>query len=145
MDLLKKGIENSLILYMLLFMAAVNLLLAFPLTYIFGVCGLCFSIMRSYKVRTIMMDFIFYKYLKINVLTFVRDSYFKITPILLIIVGIVMSINTMITCSGWLGVAIKSVIFIIIYFVGIFVCSMNTSERKLFTSPLLRIKDNLAK
>lgn len=126
-------------------MAAVNLILAFPLTYIFGVSGLCFSIMLSYIVRTIMMDFVFYKYLKINVLTFVRESYFKITPILFIIVGIVTSINTMITCRGWLGVAIKSIIFIIIYFVGVFVCSMNTSERKLFTSPLLRIKDNLVK
>lgn len=40
-------------------MAAVNLLLAFPLTYMFGVSGLCFSIMISYIVRTIMMDFVF--------------------------------------------------------------------------------------
>lgn len=126
-------------------MALVNLLLAIPLTYMYSVKGLCFSIMFSYIIRTIMMDFIFYKCLGINVFKFIRESYLKITPILFLVVCAVLIVNTMVDGKGWALICMKAFIFISLYLSAIFMLSMNVSEKKLFLSPVSRFVHKFVK
>lgn len=61
--------------YAFMLMAAINLLLSYPMTKCYGVVGLCGSIMIAYIVRTIMMDYIFYRTLHINIIKFFINSY----------------------------------------------------------------------
>lgn len=126
-----------------IFMAVINLLLAFPMTYMYGVKGLCFSIMISYVVRTIIMDFVFYKYLRIDIYSFFKQSYFRITPILLLIVGLILCVNSVLSNVGWFWIALKSLLFIIFYSLGIYTLLMTSSEKKLFSTPLLKIVNKI--
>lgn len=129
--------------YAFLVMAAINLVLAYPLTKYFGVIGLCSSIMIAYIARTIMMDIIFYKTLQIDVFKFFRDSYLKIVPSLFIIIAICLLINRYFIQIGWIGFVIKAIVCFLCYMLIIWHMSMRKSEKKFLVVPiknLLRIK-----
>ena len=125
--------------YVFLAMAAVNLILAFPLSKYFGVQGLCFSIMVAYLVRTFLMDLIFYKELNINVFVFFRDSYLRIIPAIAISTIATFLLIGYIPYDGWLGFVLKAFICVIIYAACIYLMPMNQEERALIMNPLKKI------
>ena len=125
--------------YAFLVMAAVNLLLAFPLTKMYGIKGLCFSIMIAYLVRTVLMDFIFYKELQINVITFFRESYLRILPALLCSIAITLFIIHFIALEGWLGFIVKAVVCLVVYAVSVSLLSMNQDEKHLIIVPIKKV------
>lgn len=125
--------------YAFLVMAAVNILLAFPLTKIYGIYGLCFSIMVAYLVRTFLMDVIIYKELKLNVFRFFRDSYLKILPSIIISIAITLIIIYFIPYEGWRGFVLKAFTCATVYAICIFSMPMNTDEKDLIFSPVKRL------
>lgn len=125
--------------YAFLAMAAVNLLLAFPLTKLYGIYGLCFSIMIAYFVRTILMDVIFYRELSINVSSFFRESYLKILPALIVSTVVTLFIVRYVSFAGWMGFIVKAVICAVIYFVCVLLMSLNSDEKALFQSPIRKL------
>lgn len=122
-----------------IFMAILNLVLAFPLTRLFGVYGICASIMIAYIGRTILMDIIFYKELKLNILSFFKDAFIKTIPALVIAVISSLTAIHFIPISGWLGFAIKIFIFCTIYIVCIWKFAMNQYECNLLFTPLKKL------
>jgi len=125
--------------YAFLTMAAVNLILAFPLSKFYGVKGLCFSIMIAYVVRTVFLDIIFYRELNINVLKFFKESFLKIIPAIVIATLCTFLIIGIIPLNGWLGFASKALVCVIVYSACIFIFPMNEEEKRLIISPLMRL------
>lgn len=125
--------------YAFLAMAAVNLLLAFPLSKYFGIIGLCASIMVAYLLRTVLMDVIIYKELKINISVFFRDSYLKILPSIIISTVLSWVAVSFIPFEGWTGFVIKAATCVLIYSLCIFVMPMNRDEKDLIFSPVKRL------
>lgn len=121
--------------YAFIGMALLNLVLALPLTKYFGVIGLCVSIMIAYIFRTVVMDYIFYKQLHINIFRFFKDTYLKITPILAIITVTVVVGRSYIPYAGWTGFIIKSIMCMLIYCMGIWYFAMNKEEKYLLKTP----------
>ncbi len=125
--------------YAFLAMAAINLLLAFPLTKLYGIYGLCFSIMIAYFVRTILMDVIFYRELSINIFSFFRESYLRILPALIVSTVATLFVVRYVSFAGWMGFIVKAVICAVVYFVCVFLMSLNAEEKALFLSPIRKL------
>lgn len=121
-----------------LFMAALNLGLAYPLMRQWGVIGLCVSIMIAYVARTIIMDIIFYRHMHIDVLKFFRESYIKIFPFLVLTTACSWILNIYIHLTGWTDFIIKAILCMALYICVIWSFAMNTDEKNLFVSPLQR-------
>lgn len=126
--------------YAFMLMAAINLVLSYPMTKYYGVVGLCGSIMIAYIVRTIMMDYIYYKTLHINIIIFFINSYLKILPSLLFITAICLLFNRYyIIQTGWIGFIIKTIAYTSCYLFSIWFLAMNKSEKELFSVPIKKI------
>ena len=125
--------------YAFIAMAVVNLALALPLSKYYGVLGLCFSIMVAYVVRTVILDYIFYRELKLNVFTFFRESFLRIIPAVIISTIATFLVIGFIPYGGWLGFILKAVICVVVYSVCIYVMPMNQEEKSLILDPILKL------
>lgn len=125
--------------YAFMLMAAMNLLLAYPMTKYWGVEGLCCSIMIAYLVRTLTMDYIFYKHIQINVFKFFRNSYLRILPSIALSIVLSLVLFEFLEAGGWYGFILKTLLCVLIYLLSIWVFAMNNYEKHLFASPMNRI------
>ena len=118
-------------------MAIANLGLAAILAPEFGALGVAISICVSYIARTIGLDYIFWRKLDIDIFTFFRKSYAKLTPFLMFFVAISCALN-LIQIQSWSFLVIKIFISIICYFLGLYLFAFNQSEKDLFIAPIIR-------
>lgn len=125
--------------YAFMLMAAMNLLLAYPMTKYWGVEGLCCSIMIAYLVRTLTMDYIFYKHIQINVFKFFRNSYLRILPSIALSIVLSLVLFEFLEAGGWYGFILKTLLCVLIYLLSIWVFAMNNYEKHLFALPMNRI------
>lgn len=125
--------------YAFMLMAAMNLLLAYPMTKYWGVEGLCCSIMIAYLVRTLTMDYIFYKHIQINVFKFFRDSYLRILPSIALSIVLSLILFEFLEADGWYGFILKTLLCILIYLLSVWVFVLNKYEQHLFALPINRI------
>ena len=125
--------------YAFMLMAAMNLLLAYPMTKYWGVEGLCCSIMIAYLVRTLTMDYIFYKHIQINVFKFFRNSYLRILPSIALSIVLSLVLFEFLEDGGWYGFILKTLLCVLIYLLSVWVFAMNNYEKHLFALPINRI------
>ena len=120
-------------------MAVLNLLGAMVLSPLMGATGICFSVFIAYMVRTIGMDFIFYKEMNLDVLHFFKETFVRLSIPLIIclIAGIVL--NYLILISGWLGFFVKGVLFCMCYALVIYFLAMNDYEKSLILAPIKKL------
>ena len=120
-------------------MAVLNLLGAMVLSPLMGATGICFSVFIAYMVRTIGMDFIFYKEMNLDVLHFFKETFVRlfIPLIICLIAGIVL--NYLILISGWLGFFVKGVLFCMCYALVIYFLAMNDYEKSLILAPIKKL------
>lgn len=122
-----------------MFMAAINLVLAYPMTKCLGVVGLCCSIMIAYVIRTITMDVIFYKVLHIDVGRFFRESYLKIIPSLVLVIIVCLCINCLYNEIGWFSFLLKTATCALCYGLSVWFLAMNQEEKSLVLTPVRNI------
>ena len=125
--------------YAFMLMAAMNLLLAYPMTKYWGVEGLCCSIMIAYLVRTLTMDYIFYKHIQINVFKFFINSYLRILPSIALSIVLSLVLFEFLEDGGWYGFILKTLLCVLIYLLSVWVFAMNNYEKNLFALPINRI------
>lgn len=125
--------------YISIIKAVVNLLLAYPLTVLWGVYGMALSVFISYTVALIQNNILYYKDLKINIPLFFRDCFGKLAVPLVVTTVICYPINYFIDNDGWLHFGAKVLIFFIVYFVSMFTIGLNQEEKTLMLSPLKKI------
>ena len=131
--------------YAFLIMAAINIVLAVPLSKYYGVKGLCLSIMMSYFIRTFLMDALFYKELGLNVFLFFKESFLKILPSILLSMIVTLGICHFISISGWLGFVLKALICVVAFAISVWLFAMNYEEKKLLIEPIKKLLVNKQK
>lgn len=125
--------------YAFIIMAALNLILAFPLSILYGVKGLCLSIMFAYMIRTAIMDYIFYKHIHLNVVIFFKESYCKILPSIILSSIITIIVLQFTNLDSWIGLITKSIVCAAIYIFCIVLLAFNKEEKDLFISPIRKL------
>lgn len=121
-------------------MALVNIILSLIFAKSMGALGICCSVFIAYMVRTLGMDFIFWKDMKIDVFYFFKNAFGPICIPMLLILGIGLLINYIIPLNvSWLYFFLKSVAFVIIYAGTMWLWVMNDYEKVLFSEPIKRI------
>lgn len=118
-------------------MALTNIVLAIPLTKYFGVIGLAVAIFASYCVRTLALDVMFYKKLKLNIPHFFRKTFGSLALMFLISAGVVWLIS-FVAHNGWIALFICSVISVICYALIVFFYGANKYEKDLIISLMRR-------
>lgn len=126
-------VKKQAIIFLL--MAIVNIVLSIPLTRYFGVIGMCLSIFVAYIVRTIGLDIIFYKDLRINVSLFFKYAFGKMIIPLSITCIIALVINNLVPYEGWSYLLLKGCLVLVVYFSLMYITCMNVYEKELFSSP----------
>ena len=117
--------------YISLAKAGANILLAFPLTYYFGVYGMAFSIFISYTISTILYNILYNNRLRLNISVFFRETLYKIALPMLVSVVAAYLPNFMLDNYGWGHLLIKMFFFGIVYMGIMFFFVMNTEEKHL--------------
>lgn len=120
-------------------MGLINVVISIPFTIYMGVVGMCLSIFIAYMIRTIGLDIIFQRVLKLDMSLFFRDSFLSLFPPLLLSLLLCMLINYLIPSEGWYMIIIKSVIALCIYSIIIYFMGMNEYEKNLFFYPIIKI------
>lgn len=120
-------------------MALLNLLGAALLSGPLGAIGICISICIAYIFRTIGMDYIIYKKLHIDVFTFFKDTFFKLSIPLFISLGLGGLCAYFIPLNGWLGFLIKVVTFTVGYVIIMFCFAMNSEEKLIVVNTLKKV------
>ena len=120
--------------YVFILMALLNIILAFSLARFYGALGIAISICISYLIRTIGMDIIYYKGLNIDILSFFKASFGKLSLPLFetFIIGLVIS--TYLPLYGWTGFIIKGGLFVTMYSIIMIYQGMNAEEISLIKS-----------
>lgn len=125
-------------------MALVNIVLSLILAKSMGAIGICLSVFIAYMVRTIGMDYIFFKDMKIDIFSFFKDAYGPMCAPMLLILVIGLLINYIIPFEpSWLTFAIKCCAFVFVYVGIIWFGAMNNIERKLFIDPMIKILNRI--
>ena len=110
----------------------------FIFSYFFGVIGASLSIFVAYSFRAVAIAIVSYKKLGIDIPTFVKQCYLRMSlPVVLsIVIGLLL--NMVYIGGGWLefiikGFTISACYIIIMYFVG-----FGSKERKDLLSTILK-------
>ena len=124
--------------YVFVVMGLLNIALSIPMSIHFGSLGVCVSIFIAYMVRTIGLDIIFYKDLHLDVFAFFKASFIKLGPLFLVILATGLLVNYGIHIEGWVGLFIKSAVFVILYVLLCWTLGMNEYEKDLFVYRTIR-------
>lgn len=130
-------VKKLSIIYIL--MAIINIVGAILLTPYWGSIGVCFSICIAYLVRTVGMDIIFYKDIKIDVLSFFKNCYLKLMPAIFLCIVIGLLLGNLLESTVWSTFFVKCLLFGVLYFVIMYFLGMNKSEKDLVFGPIKRI------
>ena len=123
--------------YIYIGMAVTNILLAIPLTKYFGVIGLSIAIFAAFSFRTVVLDVIFHKSMKLNMISFFAQTFGKMFfPFLLIM--LVSFATLLIPIYGWCGLLLKSVMLASVFALVAKTLIANKYERNLFLSIIRR-------
>lgn len=115
-------------------MAVVNIILSIALVPSYGALGICISISIAYILRTIGMDVILYKDLKIDVMTFFRETFLKLSIPLLISLSLGFIINYLVDIDSWFGFVLKGLLYFSSFFIVIYCFAMDKGEKQLLMS-----------
>ncbi len=111
--------------------AALNILFSSILSSYFGALGAAVSICMVYFIRLIIMNIVYYKVLHINILSFIKNCYIKMSPPILItfIVGMIINRFTVYNLPAFL---IKGTFIVVLYIILLWNISLNHYEKSFF-------------
>lgn len=124
--------------YVFVIMAAINVALAVVLTPNLGAIGIGISVCFSYLIRTIGMDYIYYKKMNIDIFLFFIKSFVPMILPLVILFPVGILINKYFL-TGWFSLCIQIFIYTFCYCVTIYLFYLNTFEKQLIISPIRKL------
>ncbi len=139
-------VENKVNLQSLVYLitGVINVLLSFMLSKYWGALGASVSIFIAYTVRTTLMIVIHIKVLHLDIWRFCKESFFKITPFLIIttVIGLLVeNYNPM--PHGYLRFIINGIVVVGTFGFLMFVFVMNSYEKSLFFDNFKKILKKL--
>ncbi len=126
--------------YVFICMAAINIVLSIVFSYIWGSIGASLAICISYFIRSIGMNIVYYKSLKINIFMFFRECHIKLLKPMLFTLIIGFCLNFILPNISWHNVILKGLIIVITYLVINWIFIFNKYEKDLIISFVSRIK-----
>ena len=135
-------VKSQAIVYLI--MGVCNLILGYYLAMTYGCIGLCISIFIAYNIRNIGLNIIFKKQLQLNISLFFKSVFLNMGIPMIICLALAYLVN-LIALSGWIGFIVKGVIVSMIYILGMWLLTLNQSEKHLFYEPVKNIFTKLMK
>lgn len=122
-------------------MGLVNVVCSLVLSHFFGAIGASVSILIAYTVRTLLMGYVYHKVLKLDMLAFVKRTFLKLSPQLLValLVGIACEIFNPVT-NVYLRFGMNGVILVGVYFVLMWLTGFNAYEKQLLLGFIRKVK-----
>lgn len=123
-----------------LIMGTLNVVLSFSLSALWGAVGASISILVSYSVRTILLNCIYIKYLKMNMRRFYVEVYAKNLPLLFftMLVGIIL--NYVLTTTSWINIIVKGIITVAVYVWFAWRFSFDSFEKSIVLDVMKKVK-----
>ena len=131
--------------YVFIGMAVMNIILSAILSYFWGALGASLAICMSYFVRSIGMNIVYYKALKINIFKFFRECHIKLLVPLLLILLIGLGLNIALPNVSWTNFLLKGSIVVIAYFIIMWVFGLNSYEKNLVGNTVVQVAKKLGK
>lgn len=122
----------------LLASALVNIMVSPFLSHFLGSVGVCIGIVIAAAFNFVYLNVIYYRVLNINVFTFYRECYLPIFIPIVAGIAISMLISTVIPIVGWLGIVIKGLISVVVFFMLVFIFHIKKSEKKRIVDAVLK-------
>lgn len=141
-------VENKVKLQSFVFivMGIINIVLSAILSKYYGALGASISIFVAYMVRTALMIVIHVKVLHLKMWQFFKATYFKITPWLLLSLGVGLAFENFNPISaGFLRFVVNGVAFVGFFGIVMLLFCMNDYEKKLFLGTLKKIINKIKK
>lgn len=110
-------------------MGMVNALLSVILSSYLGVIGACISISIAYMLRAVVLLFIYRQVLKIDMVSFVINCYFRMGIPIIITIALGCLMNSLLQNGGWLVLAVKVLFIVVIYATATFLLGLSSEER----------------
>lgn len=117
--------------------ALVNIGLAFILAPIYGAFGVALSICIVYLLRTLGLDYIFWKKLNIDVVLFFKETYLRLCSFFFLFVLVSSLINYYPT-NSWIILFVKIFVSTILYAIILYYMAFNDYEKDLFVRSILK-------
>ena len=114
----------------LLASALLNIIISPILSYFFGSVGVSLGIVIAATFNFVYLNILYYRVLKINVFAFYRQCYLPITIPIVAGTSLSMMISSVIPVAGWIGVIIKGMIAVIVFFALVFIFHIKKSEKQ---------------
>lgn len=124
--------------YTYICMAVLNLIGAAILSPYYGAVGISISICIAYIVRTFGLDIILKKTLNINVKEFFRESFIKMLPSFALTLVLGLALVYWLPILSWTWLIVDSVIIVFIFCTLAYVFTMNSYEKDLILTPILK-------
>lgn len=121
--------------------ALVNVILASVLSIYWGALGASVSICIAYFLRNFASMYLYKKKLELDIISFCKKCYLKMSIPMLITLGIGFIMQKVITENSWIILAVKIVLLIAVYLVFMWIIAYNEEEKQLF----LQIKQRIRK
>lgn len=128
-------VENKVKLqaYVFIIMGVVNFFCSLVLTKYFGAIGASVSIFIAYMIRTILMGIIYHKILKLNMILFIKETFFKLLPyfFIVLIIGLICEDFNPVK-NIYLHFFMNGIIIVGIYFILMWLFGFNEYEKNIF-------------
>lgn len=126
--------------YVSIVTGCMNIILSFILSKLLGVIGACVSIFAAYMVRNVILNFVYYRVLKLNILQFIKECYIKMLIPIIISVLIGIMIDNSFSIGGWFDLIIKGMAVVLVFAITLLVFGVNPKERTAIWNYLAKIK-----
>lgn len=120
----------KMIAFLDVIIGVLNVALSFPLSKKYGVLGACLAICVSYIVRVVICNFLYNRYLPVDIPAFVKKCYLRMSVPIVLTVLAGIGINRWIADGGWLVFFLKAGITAALYFVLVILLGYSSEERK---------------
>ncbi len=107
----------------------INICLSYPLSKKFGVIGACVSICIAYSVRSIVLMILYHKKLPFDILSFIKQCYFKLSIPIIATILLGFAMNMVIPDRGWFVLILKGGVTALVFGVLVFILGFNKGER----------------
>ena len=121
--------------YVFVAMGVINLILGYFLAGLWGAIGYAIAVFVSYMIRTIGLNVIYYRDLKLDIFRFFKDSFLQMTPALVVSCVAAYCVH-LLQLRTWLSWGAGVVAVTAVYFGIMYLWAMNKEERNTFIGPL---------
>ncbi len=118
----------------------INVVFSVVLSKKFGIIGACTSIFIAYMVRAVLMNWLHYTKMNINIGAFMKACYLKMSVPIIISIIICLFIRRYIINWSWLSLVVFGIAICVIYMIFVFIFGLTNDERSNLRKQFIQYK-----